>query len=160
MQPRPTTLPIQHHPLLRSMPSHFVRQQISESYKHFPPRRSTRQPPIESAVKDQIIACVIVHRPKVANRVPVQERLGKTPKLSRQTKLPCKWVRHRERLAELGAVSRPIGLFVEEKVKVAVKPLRVNAREDQTRVARAANVKIGSLSTVDAAEIADGNRGI
>src|SRR5882757_4882701 len=82
------------------------------------------------------------------------------PELSRQTKLPYKWVGHRERLAELGAVIFPIGLFIEEKVKVVVKPLRVNAREYQTRITRATNVEIGRLPAVDTAEIADCDRGI
>src|SRR5882762_4326697 len=82
------------------------------------------------------------------------------PEFSRQTKLPDNTVGHRDRFSELGAVGSPIDDFIEEKVEVAVKPLRVDAREYQTRVAGAADVKIGRLPAVNAAEIADCNRGI
>jgi len=80
------------------------------------------------------------------------------PELSRQSKPPANAVRNRERLAELRTVRSRIDDFVEEKVRVVVKPPHIAAAEDEDGIARAADIEVWSIATVDATKIAGRDR--
>ena len=135
----------------------FMRQQVSESQKHLPPRGCTGESMIESAVDYEVFPGVVVQRPQVADGMAAEKGLSEMPYFSGDPEFLHQWMRNRERLPELGAVNPILDGFVEEIIGVVVKAFYVRAGKQDHRVSGAAKIEAGCVSTVHAAEITQRN---
>ena len=120
-----------------------MRQQVSESHKHFPARGCTGESMIETAIDHEVFPRIVVQRPQVADGMTAEKGLSEMPDFSGDPEFPAQRMGNRERLPELGAVNRVVDDFVEEIIGVVVKAFYVRAGKQDQRVSGAANIEVG-----------------
>src|SRR5665213_775754 len=113
-----------------------------------------REPAVKAAVENQIVSQVVVQSPQISDGVASEKGLREMPYFSGQTYLLCECMRDRNGLPHLEPSNSVLpGRFIENVVRIVVKPFYIGAGKHERGVIGAADVEVGRVSAVNLMKI-------